>query len=61
VAFGQGVHYCLGAPLARMEAQEALAALLERFPDLAMNAEPGTLTRTANPFLRGLQALPLRY
>ena len=61
IAFGQGVHYCLGAPLARMEAEEALGALLERFPDLSLNAAPDTLTWRVNPQLRGLEALPLRY
>jgi cytochrome P450 len=35
VAFGHGVHHCLGAPLARMEMQIAFPALLRRFPDLA--------------------------
>jgi cytochrome P450 len=36
VAFGHGVHYCLGAPLARMEAEVALGALLARFPGLSL-------------------------
>ncbi len=36
VAFGFGVHYCLGAPLARLEARIALAALFDRFPDMAL-------------------------
>ncbi len=40
VAFGVGVHFCLGAPLARMELAESLAALWERFPDLALVGEP---------------------
>ncbi|MEU3342304.1 cytochrome P450 [Streptomyces sp. NPDC006668] len=39
LSFGHGVHFCLGAPLARLEAQVALPALFDRFPDLAM-AEP---------------------
>lgn len=61
IAFGQGVHYCLGAPLARMEMEEALKMLLERFPDLALNTAPDALTWRVNPQLRGLEALPLRY
>ena len=61
IAFGQGVHYCLGAPLAWMEAEEALRALLERFPDLSLNADPDTLPWRVNPQLRGLEALPLKY
>ena len=40
VGFGMGVHFCLGAPLARMELQVSLRALLERFPDLALTGEP---------------------
>ncbi|WP_435743552.1 cytochrome P450 [Nocardioides sp. SYSU DS0663] len=40
VAFGAGVHFCLGAPLARMELVESLTALLERFPGLALVGEP---------------------
>ncbi|MFF0629903.1 cytochrome P450 [Streptomyces sp. NPDC004296] len=36
LAFGHGVHYCLGAPLARMEAEVALPALFDRFPDIAL-------------------------
>ncbi|MEV7023175.1 cytochrome P450 [Kitasatospora sp. NPDC093558] len=41
VAFGHGVHYCLGAPLARLEAAIALEALFERFPDAALAQLPG--------------------
>ncbi|MFD5087000.1 cytochrome P450 [Kitasatospora sp. NPDC058406] len=41
LAFGHGAHFCLGAPLARMEAQIALPALFERFPDLALAAGAG--------------------
>jgi cytochrome P450 len=40
VAFGVGVHFCLGAPLARMELAESLSALWTRFPDLALVDEP---------------------
>ena len=40
VAFGVGVHFCLGAPLARMELAESLPALFERFPGLALAGEP---------------------
>lgn len=45
VAFGAGRHFCLGAPLARFEMRTAIAALLERFPDLAFDGErPAFLT-----------------
>lgn len=40
VGFGAGIHFCLGAPLARIEVQEALRALRERFPSLALVADP---------------------
>ena len=40
LAFGVGVHFCLGAPLARMELAESLAALLDRFPGLQLVGEP---------------------
>ena len=56
VAFGGGIHHCLGAALARMEGQIAFAALLDRFPriDLA-----GTPTRRPTFTLRGLETLPV--
>ncbi|MFI7275507.1 cytochrome P450 [Streptomyces sp. NPDC049879] len=41
LAFGHGIHYCLGAPLARLEARTAIRTLLGRAPDLALDAEPG--------------------
>ena len=40
VAFGAGVHFCLGAPLARMELVESLTLLLDRFPGLRLDGEP---------------------
>jgi len=40
LAFGAGVHFCLGAPLARMELTESLAALLTTYPDLHLAGEP---------------------
>jgi cytochrome P450 len=57
VAFGGGAHICIGSPLARLEAQVALARLFERFPDLRL-AEPDAppAWRTL-PFFRGLQRL----
>jgi cytochrome P450 len=57
VAFGRGIHFCLGAPLARLEGQIAIPALLRRFPDLAL-AEGHRLQWTGS-FLRGLEALPV--
>ena len=60
LAFGRGgVHHCLGAPLARMEGQIAITALLQRFPDLRLAAEPESLRWRRGLFLRGLEKLPL--
>jgi cytochrome P450 len=59
LAFGGGIHFCLGAPLARMEAQIALTALLRRFPGLALGEGPPTWRDTVT--LRGLASLPLHW
>ena len=58
VAFGMGVHYCLGAPLARAEARIALNALLDRYPTIERGAEPPELV-SGIPMIRGFQRLPL--
>lgn len=57
LAFGQGIHFCLGAPLARMEGQIAINALLQHFPNMKLATED--LTYRGNITLRGLQALPV--
>ncbi len=58
LTFGFGIHFCLGAPLARLEGQVCFAALLERFPGLARGAgEPQWLDAMV---MRGLTRLPLR-
>jgi cytochrome P450 PksS len=60
LAFGRGgVHHCLGAPLARMEGQIALNALLRRFPGACLEMAPETLRWRRGLFLRGLERLPL--
>ena len=58
LSFGNGVHYCLGAPLARMEGHIALLALVQRFPDMLL--ETDKLVWGDNIILRGLKSLPLR-
>lgn len=60
IAFGFGVHYCLGAPLARLEAQVAFRALLARCPNMTLAVAPETLRWRGAPALRGLTRLPLR-
>jgi cytochrome P450 len=57
LSFGFGAHFCLGAPLARLEAKVAFEALLERFPELSLGEEEPRWR--PNLFLRGLQELPL--
>jgi cytochrome P450 len=60
VAFGKGIHVCLGAPLARMEGDIALTTLLARYPDLRL-AVPAEEIRWKSGFLRALEALPLNF
>ncbi|MFC4056658.1 cytochrome P450 [Actinomadura syzygii] len=60
MAFGHGVHYCLGAPLARLEASIALPALFRRFPDLALAVEPSELLPLDSFISNGHRALPVR-
>jgi cytochrome P450 len=57
VAFGSGVHHCLGAALARLEGRSAIPALLRRFPDLALATDD--LEYNGRLVLRGLVALPV--
>jgi cytochrome P450 len=59
VAFGHGIHYCLGAPLGRLEAEIALNTLLRRFPGLRLACEADMLTWLPGLVFRGLRALPV--
>ncbi|MEU2798398.1 cytochrome P450 [Streptomyces sp. NPDC007117] len=61
IAFGHGIHYCLGAPLARIEARTAIRSLLERCPDLRPAADPATLTWRAGMLMRGPLSLPVAW
>ncbi|MFG2140784.1 cytochrome P450 [Streptomyces sp. NPDC048650] len=61
VAFGHGIHFCLGAPLARLEARVALRALLDRCPDLALDCEPADLIWRTGMLIRGTERLPVRW
>ncbi len=59
LAFGLGSHFCLGAPLARLEGQIAIATLLDRVQDLRLAVAPDTLRWKRGLLLRGLESLPV--
>lgn len=61
LSFGQGIHFCLGAPLARMESQIAINTLLERMPDLRLKVPPDSLRWRPSMILRGLDSLPVLF
>jgi cytochrome P450/DNA-binding transcriptional regulator YbjK len=59
LSFGGGIHFCLGAPLARLEGEVALRALAQRLPGLQLATDEPTWR--PNPFLRGLESLPVTF
>jgi len=59
LAFGHGIHFCLGAPLARMEGQIAFTSLLTRFPDLRLAVPASQLHWKPGMIVRGLHELPV--
>jgi cytochrome P450 len=61
LSFGQGTHYCLGAPLARLEAKIAITALLRHMPQLRLACPPAQIRWKPGLILRGVQALPLEF
>jgi cytochrome P450 PksS len=61
LAFGSGIHYCLGAPLARLEAQVAIGTLLRRLPNIRLAVPPGELAWRPSLLIRGLQKLPVLF
>jgi cytochrome P450 len=60
VAFGHGIHYCVGAPLARLEGEIAFGALLSRFPGLSLAVDPAALRWRPSSLIHGLERLPVR-
>jgi cytochrome P450 len=61
LGFGHGIHYCIGAPLARLEGRAALATLLTRLPDLELAADPDELRWRGGLIMRGLRELPVSF
>ncbi|MEU2617813.1 cytochrome P450 [Streptomyces sp. NPDC007157] len=61
LALGHGIHYCLGAPLARLETEIALAALVERLPGLELDVPADELRWRPSMRTRGLLGLPVRF
>lgn len=61
LGYGHGIHYCLGAPLARLEGQTALATLFTRLPDLRLTADPDDLRWRGGLIMRGLRTLPVDF
>ncbi|GGY59283.1 MULTISPECIES: cytochrome P450 family protein [Streptomyces] len=59
LVFGHGMHYCLGAPLARMEGQIAVGSLVRRFPAIRLAAPVDTLRWREGLLIRGLYELPV--
>ncbi len=60
LAFGHGIHYCLGAPLARLEGEVAFGALLARFPALSLAVPESSLRWRPSSLIHGLESLPVR-
>lgn len=61
LSFGQGIHFCLGAPLARLEAEIAVNTLLQRIPDFRLAVAPSSLRWRPSMMLRGLESLPIAF
>jgi cytochrome P450 len=61
LAFGKGIHYCLGAPLARLEGQIVIASLLQRFPNLRLEVDPQSLTYRPGTLVHALDTLPVTF
>jgi cytochrome P450 len=60
IAFGHGIHHCVGAPLARLEGQIAIGRLLDRFPDMALAVEPDKLRWRDSVLFHGREEVPLK-
>ncbi|MBA2394994.1 MAG: cytochrome P450 [Ktedonobacteraceae bacterium] len=61
LAFGKGIHYCLGAPLARLEGQVAIGTLLQRMPQLQLAVDAKELVWRPGALIMGLRSLPVTF
>ncbi|MBE7107010.1 cytochrome P450 [Bacillus cereus] len=61
IAFGHGSHFCLGAPLARLEAKIAISTLLHHLPNIQIQGERGQIRWEENYLMRSLEELPLKF
>jgi cytochrome P450 len=61
LGYGHGIHYCLGAPLARLEGRTAIRTLLERLPDIRLAVDPAGLRWRGGLIMRGLRSLPVEF
>lgn len=59
LAFGTGIHFCLGAPLARLEGEIAISSLLKRFPAMRLLGKPSELEWRPGMIVRGVKEIPL--
>jgi cytochrome P450 len=60
LAFGHGIHFCVGAPLARLEAEVAFTSLLSRFGDIELAVPPESLRWRPSTLIHSLESLPVR-
>jgi cytochrome P450 len=61
LSFGQGIHYCVGSPLARMEGHIAFTTLFSRMPNLHLKTPREELPYRPNPYLRGMKNIPVAF
>ena len=61
LAFGKGIHFCLGAPLARLEGEIAILSLLNRYPDIKLRVDESELEWRPGMIVRGVKELPLSF
>ncbi|MCR8842395.1 cytochrome P450 [Paenibacillus sp. SC116] len=61
LALGKGIHHCLGAPLARLEAKVAFRTLFRRFPDLKLAVDPDDLVYNHSGIVRSISSIPMTF